>query len=198
MMHWIAGNYTKKVAAFGSLDFYGGNKPDDLECPRCPDRDQCDEYQEWPHHQYCCFRKEVDVEDNNIVMMELETGIKACYTQCHFTPDYWRNYVFIGTEGRLENLNDTDEVIVKMRNGKKWKNSADRHYTIKPVHGEHGGADPLIARDFVEMLVHDKKPLTNPIAGRMSVAVGCSAAESLRNGGKVVILPPVPAGIKKQ
>ncbi len=197
MMHWISGAYTKKVAAFGSLDFYGGNRPNDLECPKCPDRDNCDEYQEWPYHQYCCFRKEVDVEDNSIVMMELENRIKACYTQCHFTPDYWRNYVFIGTEGRVENLNDDNEVIVKMRRGKKWKQFSDRHYTLKPVEGGHGGADPLIARDFIDMLVHDKKPLTSPIDGRMSVAVGCCATESLRRGGKVIELPPLPAGIKR-
>ena len=196
MIHWIAGDYTAKVSAFGSLDFYGGNKPNKRECPTCPDRRDCPEYQEWPHHQFCCFRKEVNVEDNNVVIMQLSHGIKACYTQCHFTPDYWRNYVFIGTEGRMENLDDTTEVIVKMRKGRRWSNLSDRRYIVKKAEGGHGGADPVICRDFLDLLLTGKQPLSSPLDGRMSVAVGCAATESLRAGGKVVSIPPLPPSLR--
>ncbi|UZN00174.1 hypothetical protein OL548_10365 [Lysinibacillus sp. MHQ-1] len=57
---------------------------------------------------------------------------------------------------------------------------------MKPEEGSHGGADPKIAQDFVELILYDKKPLTTPFAGRMSVAVGCAATESIRSGGKVI------------
>jgi hypothetical protein len=57
---------------------------------------------------------------------------------------------------------------------------------MKPEEGSHGGADPKIAQDFVELILYNKEPLTTPFAGRMSVAVGCAATESLRNGGRVV------------
>ena len=197
MIHWITGQYTRKVAAFGSLDFYGGNKPNSRECFTCPERDTCTEAQEWPHHSYCCFRKEVDVEDNSIVMMEMGTGIKAVYTQCHFSPDYFRNYTFIGTEGRIENLDDTSKVILKTRSlSRKWKNLADRTYDVKPAQGGHGGSDPLICADFVEMIRTGKKPVADPVAGRMSVAVGCAATKSLRSGGRVMAIKPLPPGIK--
>ena len=196
MIHWISGQYTRKVAAFGSMDFYGGNKPNDRECPTCPEKATCAEYQEWPYHQYCCFRKEVDVEDNSVVMMELENGIKAVYTQCHFTPDYFRNYTFIGTEGRIENMDDTSKVILKTRSlSKKWKNLADRTYDVKTASGGHGGSDPLICADFVDMVLTGKKPTADAVAGRMSVAVGCAATKSLRSGGKVIAIKPLPAGV---
>ena len=39
----------------------------------------------------------VDVEDISMVNMRLTGGIMASYQQCHFTPDYWRNYTVIGT-----------------------------------------------------------------------------------------------------
>ena len=39
--------------------------------------------------------------------MTLDNGVQASYEQCHFTPDYWRNYTVIGTEGRLENFGAT-------------------------------------------------------------------------------------------
>jgi predicted dehydrogenase len=197
MIHWITGQYTRKVAAFGSLDFYGGNKPNDRECPSCPEKDNCTEYQTWPHHSYCCFRKEVDVEDNSIVMMDLANGIKAVYTQCHFTPDYFRNYTFIGTEGRIENMDDSSKVILKTRSlSNKWKNLADRTYDVKPAAGGHGGSDPLICADFVDMILTGKKPVADAVAGRMSVAVGCAATKSLRSEGKVIAIKPLPPGIR--
>ncbi len=197
MIHWISNSYTKRVAAFGSLDFYGGDKPNDLECPTCPERDKCNEFQIRPYHQYCAFRKEVDVEDNSTVIMELENGVKATYSQCHFAPDYFRNYTFIGTEGRVENLDDQFKVTVLTRNqSKKWKNLSNRTYDVKPAEGEHGGADPVICRDFIDMLITGKEPVATPVAGRMSVAVGCAATESMRAGGKVVEIPSLPSWIK--
>jgi len=191
MVHWISGHYTKRVAAFGGLDFYGGNKPNNLECPNCSEKNKCKEYQEWPHHQYCVFRKEVNVEDNNVVIMELDNGIKATYTQCHFAPDYFRNYTFIGTEGRVENLDDDSRIIVLTRDKRKKRSKlTKRTYYIKRTKGGHGGADSVICRDFIDMIISGKEPVATPIAGRMSVAVGCAATESLRSGGKVVKIKP--------
>ena len=74
MIHWITGVYTKKVAAFGSLDFFGGDKPDDLTCSSCDEKDTCTEAQ-FNTRQQCAFRREIDVEDNTVVIMELENGI---------------------------------------------------------------------------------------------------------------------------
>jgi predicted dehydrogenase len=185
MIHWLCGSYTKRVAAFGSLDFFGGDKPNDLRCPECPERRTCFEYDDSTRN-LCCFRQEVDVEDNNVMIMELQNGIKAAYLQCHFTPDYHRNYVIIGTEGRLENSEPEGKVWVKMRRAWGWKELADREYTIRPALGGHGGADPVIAEDFLDMVLEGKEPLATPEAGRWSVAAGCAGAQSLRNGGGVV------------
>jgi predicted dehydrogenase len=202
MIHWITGQYGKRVAAFGSLDYYGGDKPNDLHCPACPDKETCVEYQYLDRPQdgkadLCVFRKEIDVEDNSTVMMELDGGIKATYMQCHYTPDYCRNYTFIGTEGRLENLDDYSQAIVRLRDkSNRWQNLAHQTIDVKPAAGGHGGADPQICRDFVDMLVNGKQPVATPLAGRMSVAVGCAATESIRNGWLPVDVPPVPEDIR--
>lgn len=203
MIHWITGKYTKRAAGFGSLDYYGGEKSNDLRCPECPDKDSCVEYTHVPERinkqDMCVFRKEVDVEDSSTVMMELEGGIKATYMQCHYTPDYWRNYVFIGTEGRLENLDDHSKVIVKMRSrSKRWKNFADQVYDIKPAEGGHGGADPVICSDFIDMICDGKQPVATPLAGRMSVATACAATQSIRNGSGMVEIPPIPKTLENK
>ncbi|WP_413375564.1 Gfo/Idh/MocA family protein [Alkalihalobacillus sp. 1P02AB] len=185
VIHWITGQYTKKVTAFGGLDYFGGGQPNDLTCPTCEIKDTCPEASLHTLTQ-CAFRKEIDVEDNNMVMMELENGIKASYLQCHFTPDYQRNYTFIGTKGRIENSELEKKVFVKTRKSNSWHEFSDITYEMKETTGSHGGANPKICSDFVELVLHNKQPLTTPFAGRMSVAVGCAATESIRAGGKVM------------
>jgi predicted dehydrogenase len=185
VIHWLVGSYATKVSAFGSLDYYGGDQPNDLYCPDCELKDTCPDVSLQKLTQ-CAFREEIDVEDNNMLIMELEGGIKASYMQCHFTPDYSRNYTFIGTKGRLENDDVNDKVYVKTRKSGSWHEMSDITYEMKKMTGTHGGADPRICQDFVNLVLYNKQPLTTPFAGRMSVAVGCAATESIRAGGKVV------------
>ena len=195
MIHWITGRYTRRVSGFGGLDYYGGDKPNHLRCPDCDEKDTCVERQESAKNRanpmdLCVFRKDVDVEDNSTILMELDGGIRATYMQCHFTPDYCRNYTFIGTEGRVENLDDTTDVIVKTRNrSARWKNFADQSYKVKPASGSHGGADPVICRDFIDMIQKGARPIATPLAGRMSVAAACAGTDSIRNGSRVVEIP---------
>jgi predicted dehydrogenase len=190
MIHWLTGQYTKRVAAFGGLDFFGGDKANDLTCDTCDETVTCWERSDNRRNQ-CAFREEVQVEDNNVMVMELDGGIKASYLQCHFTPDYHRNYTIIGTEGRIENSEPEGKVWVKMRRAHTWKELADRTYDIRPAMGGHGGADPVITEDFLDMVLLGKEPLATPIAGRMSVAAGCAGADSMRSGGQVQEVPEI-------
>jgi predicted dehydrogenase len=190
MIHWLTGRYSRRVTAFGSRDYFGGDRPNDLTCPVCPDKETCVERQPDDNPRLlCAFRREIDVEDNNMVLMDLEGGIKCAYLQSHLTPDYHRNYVLIGTEGRLENSEPEMKVWVKTRRSNSYRDLADRTYDIKPLAGTHAGADPIICRDFVDMVLDGKEPVAPAIAGRMSVAVGCRATESMRNGGIPLDVP---------
>ncbi len=204
MIHWLTGKYTVKTSASGGLDYYGGDRPNDVDCTECPDKNTCVEFQGFRNPgnntAKCVFRKEVDVEDNSTVMMLLDGGIKATYMQCHYTPDYFRNYTIIGTEGRIENRDDSGKVIVKLRKqSKRWKNLAsDYEIKVREVEGSHGGADAVIAEDFLDMLLENKDPIATPLAGRMSVAVGCAATESIRDGWKVVDITQLPDELKNK
>ena len=51
-----------------------------------------------------------------MVNLRLGNGVLASYQQCHFTPDYWRNYTVIGTEGRIENFGDVSGSEVRLWN----------------------------------------------------------------------------------
>lgn len=58
----------------------------------------------------------LDIEDISMANMVLDNGVLASYQQCHFTPDYWRNYTVIGTKGRLENFGDDTDAVIKLWN----------------------------------------------------------------------------------
>lgn len=173
VIHMLGGSYTKKVSAFGSLDFYDDEenfKADGLT------------------HQ---TDAEIDVEDNSVLIMELENGIKASYLQCHFTPDYSRNYVVIGTKGRMENDDVNDTITIKTRSTGSLEDKSDLIIQMKKFDGAHAGADPLIAEAFVDYIFDGKEPNASPEDARMSVAVGVKATESLREGGGVKLIPPI-------
>ncbi len=189
MIHWLTGRYTRRVVAMGSLDFFGGDRPNDLRCTECEDLDTCPDPYAVDTRQQCAFRQEVDVEDHDMLLMDLEGGIKAAYLQCQYTPDYRRNYCLIGTKGRMECRDLVGDVTVLTRRGKSAEFLSDRTYHVKPAEGTHAGADPVIADDFVQMLLSGKEPIATPLAGRMSVAVGVKGAESLRNGSMPQDIP---------
>ncbi len=189
MIHWLTGAFTRRVAAFGGLDYFGGDRPNDLDCRECDIRDGCSEVNAEPR-TLCAFRKEVDVEDNQVVIMELENGIKASYSQCHFTPDYHRNYTIIGTEGRIENSELDGTVSVIRRKTGSMKTLFDAQLKTFEEEG-HGNADKQILNEFLEVALGVKAPPVDPLAARMSVAVGVMAAKSIRTGGSVMPIPAV-------
>jgi predicted dehydrogenase len=199
LIHWLAGAYAVEVAAFGSLDYFGGDRADDLTCDRCDLRETCREAQarENPRQQ-CAFRREVDVEDNHVVILKLANGVKASYSQCHFTPEYLRNYTVIGTAGRLEFDLEAERLWVMDRPARTrdWPTTpAAEAVTIpRAIVGPdgHGGADPLITRAFLDLVLRGIPTVSTPEAGRMSVAAGCAAVQSLREGGAVRV-PPIPS-----
>jgi len=189
MIHWLTGSYTKKVAGFGGMDYFGGDKPNDLDCGQCSERNHCPECNDDPR-TLCAFRKEVDVEDNQVVIMELESGIKVSYTQNFFTPDYHRNYTIIGTEGSMENSEPESKIWVKHRRTGGIKSYYDAELST-PEDMDHGDADKKILDEFVDTILVGKTVPVDPAAARMSVAVGVMAANSIRSGGVPMNIPAI-------
>lgn len=196
LIHWLADSFSSRVAAFGDRDYFGGDQPNDLTCDQCTIRAACREEQATDNpRQQCAFRRDVDVEDNQVVILQLANGVKASYTQCHFTPEYLRSYTVIGTEGRLEFELEKDRlwVIDRAKKTRDWPE--DRAVDVIDLKGDgsgagHGGADPLITRGFLDMILRGIEPVSTPEAGRMSVAAGCAAVQSLREG-VMTRVPPI-------
>lgn len=194
VLHWLCGGYTRRVNAMGGLTLYD----------RVSDRHAPSEYGDaswdlnnWPPLAQKGFNPVVDVEDLSMMQMQLDNGVFCSYQQCHYTPDGWRNYTIIGTEGRIENFGDSPgECVVRLWNRKKYYNPyGDEQYFIPADPGGHGGADPRIVAEFVDYVREGSKVTTSPVAARYSVAAGCLAADSLRAGGRPKDVPELPADL---
>ncbi|MGH4036086.1 Gfo/Idh/MocA family protein [Actinomycetota bacterium Odt1-20B] len=186
VLHWLAGGYARQVQALGDLMVYG-----DSPHRRAPGEPKPDDWYtkdgHWPPHTQRGLNPVIDVEDVSLVNMRLDNGVLAAYQQCHFTPDYWRNYTVIGDAGRLENFGDGPGGVVKVWNSRRsaYRGEADAEYPVPDAEDEggHGGADPLLIDEFVRFAREGGRTDTSPVAARMAVAAGVGATESLRGGG---------------
>ncbi len=186
VLHWLANGYTQQVQAIGDLMVYGDNPH--RRVPGEPKHaDWHNEDGNWPPHTQRGLNPVIDVEDVSLVNLRLDNGVLAAYQQCHFTPDYWRNYTVIGDAGRLENFGDGPGAVVKVWNSRRsaYRAQADAEYPVPDADddAEHGGADPLLVDEFLRFVREGGITDTSPVAARMAVAAGVRATESLRAGG---------------
>ena len=188
VIHWLANAYTKSVVGMGMLSVYD-------KCKRRDENNLGDaswHESNWPPLSQVGMSPKIDIEDNNMIMMQLENGIQASYTQCHYTPDSERNYTFIGTQGRIENIGDYGECEVHVWTQRGPRKTPDIIYKMKPVEGSHGGSDPDIVKTFLRFIKDGVKTKTSPVAGRNSVAVGVLGHKSMRSGCGLQEIPPIP------
>jgi predicted dehydrogenase len=197
LLHWMCGGYSTRVTAMGNLTVYNQitdkRKPgDEPETGWRPEN--------WPPLSQKGMNPIIDVEDLSMMLMNLDNGVLASYQQCHYTPDGWRNYTIIGTEGRIENFCDYHgHTVVRLWNRRTHYNpyGDEQYYVGSTSGGNHGGADENIVREFVRYCREGGKIATSPIAARNAVAAGCQAAQSLRNGSMPQDVPAVDPKIRE-
>ncbi len=194
VLHWLCGSYTRRVNAFGKLAVYGEitDRHGDME-----PGDASINRNHWPPLSQKQLNPIVDVEDLSMLQMEMGNGVLASYQQCHFSPDYWRSYTVIGTEGRIENFgNGEDGTCITLWNRRAgWNPDGDETFQMDEEAGSHGGADPKIVAEFVRFVREGGAINTSPVAARYSVATGCRATDSLRSGGVPLEVPALDENV---
>ena len=189
IIHWLAGGYTQRAVAMGKLSVYNrtekhlapGEKPDRFVSftPEC-----------WPPLELTGLNGQMDIEDHSMLLMQLDNGVQASYEHCMYAPDSERNYTFIGTKGRLENIGDNSpgtEIHVWTNRGSRRQ--PDIVYKVSQGPGSHGGSDPLILEGFFDFLEKDLPPHVSPIAARNAVAAGVMGHVSMRSGSMPCDIP---------
>jgi predicted dehydrogenase len=194
VMHWLADSYTQEVVAMGDLMVYGN-----IQSRSSKDGQLMREWfseDNWPPTQQKDLNPVVDVEDISMILMRMESGVLGSYEQCHFTPDYWRNYTVIGTRGRLENFGDGDGGVIRLWNKRKEYNpDGDQSFPIRSEGAGHSAADALTIAEFVEFARNGTATQTSPISARQAVATGAAATTSLRSGSIPQTIAPLDASL---
>ncbi|MBE9403891.1 Gfo/Idh/MocA family oxidoreductase [Brachybacterium sp. Marseille-Q2903] len=195
VIHWLAGGYTRRVSGIGDLAVYG----DITDRRDNTDRRMWDWYdaENWPPTAQKEMNPVIDVEDISMINMTLDNGVLASYEQCHFTPDYWRNYTVIGDAGRIENMGDGggDQIHI-------WESrysGAGRPDAVEVIDrgdGGHGGADPNLVAEFLRFVREGGATDVSAVAAREAVATGVLGAESIRNGGVPYDVPAIPEDVR--
>ena len=191
IIHWLAGGYSERVTGMGRLSVYnrttGRRKADEKPDRKVSFTDAC-----WPPLELKGLSPVMDVEDHSMLLMQLSNGVQASYEQCMYAPDSERNYTFIGTRGRVENIGDYHgdrEIHVWTQRGLRSK--PDIVYHLKDVQGTHGGSDKIILNAFFDFLLEDRTPSVSPVAARYAVAAGVMGHYSMRNGNVPGVIPPL-------
>ncbi|MGL1890826.1 MAG: Gfo/Idh/MocA family oxidoreductase [Spirochaetaceae bacterium] len=179
VIHWLAGGYTESVVGMGKLSVYDKCKRRNADergvASFRPDI--------WPAEKQDNLSLVIDVEDHNMILMQLDNGVQASYTQCHYAPDAWRSYTFIGTKGRIENRGDSGNSTVEVYTKRTDVfGQPDIIYNLNGNEAGHEVADVEIVNRFIDYIRFNKEPNTSPIAARNAVAAGVMATESIRNG----------------
>ena len=192
VIHWLADGYSATVSAMGELAVYG----DITDRSDHSSERMWDWYDKttWPPTEQTGLNPVVDVEDISMMQMRLDNGVIASYQQCHFAPDYWRNYTVIGTKGRIENLGNGPGDVIAV-----WDQRHDGHAEpdekviigAGAAGGSHGGADPRLIGEFLRFAAEGGTTDTSPIAARQAVAAGCVATDSLRDDSSARQVPPL-------
>lgn len=194
VMHWLAGGYTRTVVGMGSLGVYNN-----VESRRDNSAELMTDwfsYDTWPAEKQKNLHPVIDVEDLSMILMELDNGVLNSYQQCHYTPDYWRNYTVIGTKGRAENFGDTAGGTVRV-----WTQrvSYDPKPSIEIPIGDdatgHESADMRTVNEFISFVRERKPTQTSPLGAWYAAVTGAEAAYSLRNGSVPRTIENLPADL---
>jgi predicted dehydrogenase len=196
-IHWLAGGSARTVTALGDLSVYGASPHRRTQAQDSARVQDWFDEGVWPPSALRDLNPVIDVEDLNMVLARLDNGVLTSYQQCHFTPDYWRNYTVIGDEGRIENLGDGlegDAPVIKVWNRRRSGYRPEADLTLSPAEatgGSHGGADQSLVDEFLHFVAYGGATETSPVAAREAVATGIAATTSLRSGGAPVEVPAI-------
>ena len=199
LMNWFIDSTPVRVYAEGGRDVFGGDAPNDKRCATCDEKDTCPYFVDAGRFimdygeavnlpDGCVWAREIDIDDNAIVSVRYANGAKLTYTECHFTPDYNRQFVLIGDKGRLTGFyNNEQEFVIRVQ--KRHETKVDEYHPSRAAGGP-GGGDPRILDDSIGRACRNERGCIGAVDARNSAAIAIASAISSETGQPFVI-PPV-------
>ncbi|MFC3772310.1 Gfo/Idh/MocA family protein [Paenibacillus sp. GCM10012303] len=197
LTNWLIDASPVKVYCSSGLDVFGGGAASDKRCRSCDETATCAYYvdnRKGLEMDYggvklkddlCVYAEEIDTHDNGLVLIDYDNGARISYMECHFTPEYTREFMFTGTKGKITGFynNEQDFKITVM---KRHSKEVQTYYPERRS-GGHGGGDSAIVETFVDLVKKGDPAMPGIWGARDSAAIAIAAAESAESGMPVVI-----------
>ncbi|MGI5818385.1 MAG: Gfo/Idh/MocA family protein [Armatimonadota bacterium] len=200
LLNWFIDSSPRRVHAVGGLRFFGGDRPADLHCRDCPEREDCPHAR--PHtgglakppitiehgDDFCVWSEACDVEDVTFANIEYASGAVASYAEVHFAPWYGIHFTIYGSRAQMdvEANHDTGQAWIEIT--ERYTRNQRRERPTRDT--GHGGADPALIVDFAEAVREGREPISGLRAGYESAAIGIACRESI-DSGQAVDIPDV-------
>lgn len=164
LLNMFVGARPTRVFCLAGMNVYGRNpEARDRRCRSCDRAGTC------PHavvnqqmlmdygeiqklDDLCVYADGADVSDNAMALVDYANGARAFYGECHFTPEYTREFTLIGDEGKMVGFyNNACEFKVTVRRCDAPEDT--NVYEPRPtVPGGHGGSDNLALAEFARRI----------------------------------------------
>ncbi len=199
LANWLIDDSPVKVYASGGLDVFGGDG-EDINCVDCDKKSECHYYRndkvfimdygaevKETTLDKCVYSKECDTHDNSLVIIDYEKGARLSYMECHFTPEYSREFMFVGDKGKMTAFYNNEQEFKIM----VWKRHEEKPVYYYPPKveglGAHGGGDDGIIREFSKRILSGKPCMIGIKGARDSAAIAIAAYQSEESGLPVTI-----------
>ena len=193
-----ANSHVRRVASFGSLDYFTTDKLKYNYCSECPDancryRFKGEFVRMTPEEKanpsarpfdLCVYNKDKELVDHEVVMLDFANGIKANFALNLFAQVPKRTISLCGVNGILYADTAEECIHIHYSDGKGYERidcKADNT-------SGHGGSDQTFLNEFIDCVLHHKKPQADYMAGLASTVVG-NAVEQARLTNQVVEIP---------
>ncbi|NQT03506.1 MAG: hypothetical protein HQ580_15875, partial [Planctomycetes bacterium] len=120
-------------------------------------------------------------------------GVKATFQEIHFTPEYTREFWFVGNRGKMYGYYDNpgrfqiriQKLIPAKQHGQNLRDVEEYWPVAKP--GGHGGGDLALRNEFYRRIVENDQPTDEIDSAYYSTALAACAEDSIESGMPVDI-----------
>jgi predicted dehydrogenase len=136
-----------------------------------------------------------DILDNAVVSVDYENGVRAGFTLCMFSPQFYEELMLCGDEGHLRTYESIDflpgpkqKTYLEIKVGEKSTSRISQPcYPTYIEQSGHGGATFFEHKYFIDEIEGSKRSVATAEEGFWSIVVGYAAQKSIELGGPILI-----------
>ena len=209
IMQWILDARPVSVYASAKKMVYGGHASPELRCRDCDKQLSCPESVTNIMHRWvgeyafeeirdmddlCVFSSAANVPDDEICVLQFDSGIHAIYTQVFYSPRsfHHRDYQIIGDEGAMD-IDLGAEFGGKILLCPRYGTPGDAaEYKFDYMMRNHYNADGQMTQHLYDVVTRRIAPRTTVDQAYLAEALGYAAVVSAEQGRAVALTEIVP------